>query len=537
MLNNFIFFSLSILILPILVSCSGADQATSLTPLPSSEAVVQSVNGEIYVDPTGSDSASGSSSAPLATIQAAVTMANAGDVIIVRAGIYNEIVTFSGSSDSGAVGNPVTLSAQAGAIIDGTGLSSADRDGLITIDGASHLIINGFEIRNFTTAPSFNNATTPVGILVQGTVEDIEINNNYIHHIENNSSCTQNNNNCYPGANGIAIYGETTGGVKDIKLSGNEVSNCILGSSEAFTLNGNVARFQVLNNYIHDNNNIGLDFIGGESDVCPSCTTATDHARNGIVRGNIVQGNSINLNSGNPWYAGEDGNAGGIYVDGGANILIEQNITSDNDIGIEIASEAPNGSVHDIIIASNLVYKNRELGLAIGGYDANPNNYGGGTASQIHVINNSFYKNRGWGSELVLQYRVTDMTVSNNIFFADGTQSESVETQSGGAAGYNNLVYDTNIWWSSGNIDGIPVTDNNAISADPKFLKAPTGEFRTYSYSPANNAGITIADITSWSDPFWSDHFTNGHIPAHGSADASGAARVSGQIDLGAYEQ
>ena len=50
-------------------------------------------------------------------------------------------------------------------------------------------------------------------------------------------------------------------------------------------LNGNVTGFEVTNNRVHDNNNIGIDFIGFEG-TCPD--PALDRARDGVCRGNVV---------------------------------------------------------------------------------------------------------------------------------------------------------------------------------------------------------------------------------------------------------
>lgn len=105
--------------------------------------------------------------------------------------------------------------------------------------------------------------------------------------------------------------------------------NCKLGQSEALVLNGNVDGFKVTNNTVHDNDNIGIDFIGYEGTA-----PANDNARNGICTGNRV----YNISSKNNPHMLEM-SAGGIYVDGGFNILIDSNIVKNADIGIEVATE------------------------------------------------------------------------------------------------------------------------------------------------------------------------------------------------------
>ena len=113
---------------------------------------------------------------------------------------------------------------------------------------------------------------------------------------------------------GITVYGTSPAeGVHDLTIGGNEIYDCQPARSEALTLNGNVHDFAVTNNYVHNVNNIGIDFIGGEG-ISPD--PATDMARDGLCAGNRV----YKARSG---YGG--GYAAGIYVDGGQNITVERN--------------------------------------------------------------------------------------------------------------------------------------------------------------------------------------------------------------------
>lgn len=89
-----------------------------------------------------------------------------------------------------------------------------------------------------------------------------------------------------------------------------------LGLSEAISVNGNVDSFEVTNNKVHDNDNIGIVLIGHEG-VSP--VAALDQARNGIVRNNIVHHNSFFNNTSYIDYS-----ADGIYVDDGKEIIIKQ---------------------------------------------------------------------------------------------------------------------------------------------------------------------------------------------------------------------
>ncbi|MFD1906736.1 hypothetical protein ACFSQ7_26150 [Paenibacillus rhizoplanae] len=80
-----------------------------------------------------------------------------------------------------------------------------------------------------------------------------------------------------------------------------------------------------------------------------------DQARNGTVTGNVVYGISSNLNPsyGNP-VPNDSHAAGGIYIDGGRSIRVEQNRLYDNDIGLELASEHEGRLTSDITVKKTI---------------------------------------------------------------------------------------------------------------------------------------------------------------------------------------
>ena len=270
---------------------------------------------DYYVAIDGNNSNSGTSaSSPWQTIQHAADTLTAGDVVYVRAGVYNESVNINVSGS--AAGGSITFRNYVGEtpILDGTGFVDPDGDNGLYIDSQSYLIIQGFEIRNYTTTQA---DAVPIAIQIEGASHHIQLLNNSIHHIESNTPV----NGSLQGADahGIAVYGTSTDqAITDILIQGNELSYLKLGSSEAVALNGNVSNFTVSNNLVHDINNIALAFIGFEKTVADP---ALDRARNGRVTDNRI----YNVDSGtNPSYGGEQ-SADGIYVDGGMDITIERN--------------------------------------------------------------------------------------------------------------------------------------------------------------------------------------------------------------------
>jgi cysteine-rich repeat protein len=452
-----------------------------------------------------------------ATIQAALDVAVAGDVVEVENGTYNEKVTFSAS---GTVGLPITLQAKSGhsPIIDGTGISVAGLAGLVYIEDQSFIEISGFEIRNFFgTGP----ADFPAGIWLRGQSGNVEIRNNTVHSIEN-SGC----GNC--GAHGIAVYGTSgAGSIHDLVIDGNVVRDCILGWSEAMVLNGNVEDFVVSNNTVHDNNNIGIDMIGFENE-CSGCADGLDRARDGLVVGNLV----YNIDSqGNPAY-GSDRSADGIYVDGGTRITIERNIVHDVNIGIELASEHQGKDTSEITVRNNFVYDCHTTGFAMGGYNTNR-----GSTEDCVVVNNTFYHNDSdatGSGEMLIQYDTRNNILKNNILVA-GPQNVFISNDY--SANTGNTV-DSNIYFSSGGAnssewswkgnyytgyaDWLANTGNDVGSqfTNPKLVAAGTGDLHLQATSPALNSGETLSPTLI------------------GSLDIDGDDRVNGAaVDIGADER
>lgn len=152
-------------------------------------------------------------------------------------------------------------------------------------------------------------------------------------------------------------------------------------------LNGNISDFAVSYNLIYSNDNIGIDFAGFEE----GNDTEINRARDGKCVGNIVYHISSLTNK---TYAGAA--ADGIYVDGGKNIRISDNIVMGCDIGIEAASEHAGHAADGISIKNNLVLKCRNVaGISIGG-SGNEN----GSANGCSVSRNTVL---AAGSGIVLQ--------------------------------------------------------------------------------------------------------------------------------------
>ncbi len=375
---------------------------------------------DFWVGNAGNDAGPGSQAAPWRTIQRAVNAARPGDSILVMPGIYPEFVSFDGRS--GTPGNPITLRAADPGdppLIDGSTLTVPAREmrALVWINGSSHIVVQGLEIAHLASAAA---GAVPIGIFVEGSGRSVALLDNDVHHIRQTRNSARGTD-----AHAIAVYG--TGKsvpLSDITIKGNLVSDCLLGSSEAVVLNGNVDGFLVEDNTVRDCNNIGIDIIGFEG---VSRGKKVDRARNGIVRGNLV----LNIDTfhnpaygGDPVSGGGDRSAAGIYVDGGTAVTIENNRVTNCNFGVELASEAPKGVTDSIILRNNILHHNTSAGLIMGGYDSKR-----GATRGCTVTGNTFYKNDTLHTEtgqICLQWKVGNCAITDNIIWADPVLKQMV---------------------------------------------------------------------------------------------------------------
>ncbi|MCP4150641.1 MAG: hypothetical protein GY757_23040 [bacterium] len=433
------------------------------------------------------------SSGDYSTIQAGLNAASAGDTVTVRAGVYYEKITIpsSGSASSGYI----TLQAYSGesVIIDGTGVSGSN---MIYMENKNYIKITGFEIRNNLGVSDGS------GIRVEGYGAHLEFRDCEIHTIRGSD------------AMGITVYGTSATAISDLVIDGNEIYNCDPAHSEALTLNGNVNGFSVTNNIVHDVNNIAIDFIGGES-----WTGNHGVARNGVCSDNTV----YNARSS---YGG--GYAGGIYVDGGQDIVIERNRVYSCDMGIEVGAENSGVNSTGITVRSNLIYNNDKVGIVFGGYESSA-----GRVNNCSFYNNTLYKNdtlQDGNGELWIQYG-SNNTIKNNICYC-GSQNLLLVSATSDAS--NTLDY--NMWYSTAGTSGVTFNwggteytswqsylngtgqDAHSLFAVPLFVDGVNRDYHLQLTSTAIDAG----------DPAYS---------GSGVSDIDSQARVlNGRVDIGADE-
>lgn len=455
-----------------------------------------------YVSSAGSNSNTGSLSAPWLTIQSALSHLKSTDTLNIMNGIYNEKLNIPVS------GLTIRNYQNHTPIIDATGLTS--QVPVLQIINISNTIIDGLELRN-------NIMLDAQGILVDGNCQNITIKNCKVHdiHFSSNVSASVNSNT---NAQGIIVYGSNaTMPISNLKILNNQLYNCRLGYSEGIAVNGNVTGFEVSGNSVHDLTNIGIDLIGFEG---TSSNTANDQARNGVIRNNLVY-HCVST------YA----TSGGLYIDGGKSLIIENNTSYHNGYGIEIGCENAGKTTDSILVRNNVFYDNEVCAVALGGWNYPKS----GKVINSAFRNNTCYYNdysKSGNGEIYLSYS-ENCTIENNIFFTTTANSLCYAELSQPGLNFNyNLIYcaagavNLSIDWDKKSYSDYIAfvagtgTNKNSVFANPLFVTASINnpDFHLLSTSPAINAGNPAT------------------VPAAGEVDMDKQNRKNGVIDCGADE-
>lgn len=459
-----------------------------------------------YVATSGNNANPGTLAQPWRTFQYACSNAPAGSTVYLRGGTYSE--TFVTMNVSGTSGNYITFQNYPAEtpIIDASYYSNAST--ILRLTNVSYVKIVGI-----TFANAIGNFST--GVIVEGTSHHVELRNNIVHNIHfsaNAGDAVTSSRNVNP----LVVIGNNgSTAIQEIILDGNEVRDCRTGYSEGLTINGNVDGFTLTNNLVHEITNIGI-VAAGHYGVCP--TPANDQARNGTIKGNTTYNCKSAI-----------ARAGGIYVDGGKDIVIEQNRCYQGQVGIAVGCENVSKTTSNITVKNNLVYDNDNVGMYIGGY-----NYPStGKVTNSVVRNNTFFKNdktNNSNGELEISF-AENCTIQNNIFY---TTTQNIPLYVANNATGTTLNY--NLYYTPGTIaidwNGTTYTsfvsfkmatsqETNGLQADPLFLSTslPTPDLQIQNTSPACNAGNPSTSLAS------------------GEKDFIGNNRSAGiRIDIGAYE-
>ena len=197
---------------------------------------------------------------------------------------------------------------------------------------------------------------------------------------------------------------------------------------------------------------------------------------------------SLSKSTGERWY--------GIYFHHGSNGLIQGNKIYGNPGG---GIHAYPGPISNLIIRSNAVYNNNNLGAStVGGILV----WGGSSSSLVsstQIYNNLVYRNgtsgSGPASGIQVGYYTQNTKIWNNTVY--GNKSYGLQI------GYNTTVANTavqnNISYANvaGNYinKGASTTYTNNLTTDPKFVNASSSNFQLQSTSPAINKGVVLGSV------------------------------------------
>lgn len=365
------------------------------------------------------------------TIQSALNAAKAGDTVEVSAGTYAEALKFptSGSASAGYI----TLRSKAGAkvVVDGKN-SLKSGNGLVSLDGRSYIKISGLTITNSPTHGIYGNQAS-----------NIQISDTEVSNTRNGGLVLLN------GANAV--------------IDGNDVHHTnqagTSASNEAMSL-VNYDTVDIRNNEVHDSGEEGID--------------VKYETRNAQVHGNRVYNNR----------------GPNIYADSVHDVKIFDNVvtgatnTSKPGILVAVESYSPTKRLSNVDIYNNVLVGNAGGGIGLW-------KEGGGTMSNIRILNNVAYDNKRAGIVFSTSGFSGSNVIRNNILTGNPSAI------SGGTGGFT--------------------VDHNLTTGDAKFVDAAGGDFHLQTGSPAIDAGVSTP------------------VP---TVDIAGTARPKGAaVDLGVFER
>lgn len=408
-----------------------------------------------YVAPPasgGSNSNSGSSTSPWATIQYGVDHLSPGDQLYVRGGTYNEAVTVW--NKYGTSSAPIYVTAYTGetVIIDGTGTTA---NAVVAIGGGSSYIrFDGFEVRN-----------GPGGGIFLYDANNIKVRYNKVHDVQ---------------GGGIQSYTPTAsswGTNHDILISENTVYHCVLSNSahsESSSWQQAISAWrsnyvEISGNYVYENHGEGIDYIISDNGTIKnnkvwdnfSCNIYLDNAQSTKVDANWVEsGNTAFYRLGSP--------AGGIVVANETYSGYEQNVAD------------------GLIVTNNIVVR-CNTGFSYGSWE-----YNGGFHNSI-VANNVFYST-GYASIWIQGGNIhTNDLIANNIVYQKYNKPYASSANTSG------ITYQYNTWYGGGDPNTI-ISGAGDITSDPKLVNPGGGsstDYKLQSTSPCINAGTSISAVTT----------------------------------------
>lgn len=415
------------------------------------------------VSPNGSDSASGSPSAPWRTLQKAADSVPAGASVFVRNGTYSGFSMYR----SGTASAPIRFAAYPGEtpVLDGGDAVTWT----VKLSGVSYVNLDGLTVQG-----GYADGQDGGGVLVVNS-----------SHVAVTHSVLSDNK-----AFGIRTYNSTY-----VTIDHNDISHNATGVRIDRAGEGVL----VSNNLIHDNDKMMVNTPGGDDDVGAIAVGITRTTGHSVISGNLIWGNRA------PSYDfGWDGGAMDIYA--ASNWTFTNNVTWDNENVFESGTDSAKTPCDGNEFTRNLNYAATTQGRTYGMILR--------CGSNMLVANNTFYgmqnfvfalsDNKGtWGGSIAgLRLLNNVVSVSNaEVFRLETAMPDSVAidynlVQVSGTAVIANGVTNHGSTTSLATYRSWTGYEMHGIQADPLFVDAGSDKFGLLSSSPAVDTAIGIAGVT-----------------------------------------
>ena len=432
-------------------------------------AAVSTQAADRYVSLSGNDANAGTLAAPFRTVTHAATVAQPGDTIHVRGGVYSERVKIYSKGTASA---RITFKSYNSEKVTFDGATVPSDKAVVTLNETEYVDFTGFEVRN---APY-------IGIL-GWYAKQTRILNNDVHDTVRG---------------GIWVGADTTGYSSDITVSGNSVHNTVLENQYHNMGGGGWAgavvvsvteRATITSNRIWNNDGEGLISL---------------RSNHHVVRGNTIWDNfSVELYIDNSRFATVDRNL--VYNTGNPRYLRDGKRAA----GIAVANET-NANMNpssDNVFSNNIVVGTR-WGFYYGAWES------GGGLKNTKVVNNTFYGTTDAIVEIENDAHANSV-VQNNIFHGTGAPTPRY---TGAGAG---VTYANNLWY--GGTAG-PAASATDVLANPMLANAggvTSADYKIRAGSAAIAKALNLASLVT-TDHFGSARSTPFDIGAHqlGSAAA-----------------
>ncbi|HVG25783.1 MAG TPA: right-handed parallel beta-helix repeat-containing protein [Thermoanaerobaculia bacterium] len=396
----------------------------------------------LYVATSGNDASAGTIDAPFRTVSKAALVAQPGDTVNVRGGVYYERVRIPSKGTASA---RIVFRSYPGerATIDGRDVAA--NTAVVHITSAEYVDFSGFEVRNgpFIGINLWYSKQIRVldndvhdfywngiysGADSRGFASDVTVSNNSVHNVANMNQYHTLADGGWPGAVVLAYTDRTT--VTRNRIFNNDGEGLITLRSDYATIQKN----ELFDNY--------------------SCELYLDNARFVTADGNLIYstGNSRWFRGGYP--------AAGIAIANETQAIM--NPSSDN------------------TFTNNIVIGTR-WGFYYGNFES------GGGLRNTKVMNNTFYGTKQSIVNIEADAGHANSVIQNNIFFSTGSSNPT-------NAGTNGVTYRNNLWYG-GNAGAAAGTGD--VIGNPRFANAGGLTAADYKLVSGSMASATAVDLTA----------------------------------------